>query len=125
MTANLDRSIAELTSLLTAGEVTARQLAEESLRRIAERDPGLGAFLLTIEDLALRSADAADAAIKSGSPGQLVGIPMAVKDVLCTRGVETTAGSKILKGFVPPYTATTVQRALDAGAVTVGKTNCD
>jgi aspartyl-tRNA(Asn)/glutamyl-tRNA(Gln) amidotransferase subunit A len=75
--------------------------------------------------LALAAADAADQAIGKGQPGTLAGIPMAVKDVLCTTGVETTAGSKILAGFEPPYTATTVQRALDAGAVLVGKTNCD
>src|SRR5207253_10968726 len=70
-------------------------------------------------------ARAADKAIKAGRAGPLTGIPMAVKDVLCVRGVETTAGSQILRGFKPPYTGTAVQRLFDAGAVMLGVTNCD
>src|SRR4029077_20008412 len=72
-----------------------------------------------------RQADVADRKIRAGEGGPLAGIPMAVKDVLCVRGVETTAGSKILAGFKPPYTATAVQRLFDAGAVMLGVTNCD
>src|SRR5207302_5826730 len=125
MTANLDLSIAELGAQLRGGATTARELAEESLQRIRERDWAFNAFLRTTEDQALTAADAADAAINAGTAGPLTGIPLGVKDVLCTAGAETTAGSKILKGFSPPYTATTVQRAFDAGAVMVGKTNCD
>src|SRR5205823_343152 len=68
---------------------------------------------------------AADKALKAGDPGPLTGIPMAVKDVLCVKGVETTAGSQILKGFKPPYTGTAVQRLFEAGAVMLGVTNCD
>jgi len=118
-------SIAELSAALKAGETSSRELAQASLDRVAEVDQKLGAFLTTTPELALEAADAADRAIASGAAGPLAGIPLAVKDVLCLKGVECTAGSKILAGFVPPYTATTVQRALDAGAVPIGKTNCD
>jgi aspartyl-tRNA(Asn)/glutamyl-tRNA(Gln) amidotransferase subunit A len=121
----LDGSISELTARLAAGEVTARSLAEASLARIDARDGALGAFLRTTREQALAAADTADAAIKAGGAGALAGIPMAVKDVLVTEGVETTAGSAILAGFIPPYTATTVARALAAGALPIGKTNCD
>jgi aspartyl-tRNA(Asn)/glutamyl-tRNA(Gln) amidotransferase subunit A len=118
-------SIAELSAALKAGETSSRELAQASLDRVAAVDQKLGAFLTTTPELALEAADAADRAIASGAAGPLAGIPLAVKDVLCLKGVECTAGSKILAGFVPPYTATTVQRALDAGAVPIGKTNCD
>ena len=125
MSVSLEMSIAELGLRLRAGEVTARELAEESLDRISARDGALGAFLRTTPDVALAAADTVDTAIADGRGGPLAGMPMAVKDVFCTEGVESTAGSKILKGFIPPYTATTVIRATDAGAVSVGKTNCD
>jgi aspartyl-tRNA(Asn)/glutamyl-tRNA(Gln) amidotransferase subunit A len=118
-------SIAELSAALRAGETSSRELAQAALDRVAEVDHKLGAFLTTTPELALEAADAADRAIASGGAGPLAGIPMAVKDVLCLKGVECTAGSKILAGFVPPYTATTVKRALDAGAAPIGKTNCD
>src|SRR5207247_9831866 len=74
---------------------------------------------------AAEQAQAADRALRDGTAGPLAGIPMAVKDVLCVKGVETTAGSQILKGFKPPYTGTAVQRLFDAGAVMLGVTNCD
>ena len=122
---SLDRPIAEIGAALRSGETSARDLAEASLARIANVDERLGAFLTTTAELALHAADAADGAIKAGTAGPLAGIPLAIKDVLCLKGVECTAGSKILAGFVPPYTATTVQRALDAGALPMGKTNCD
>ncbi len=95
------------------------------LSRIESADPDVKAFLRVTEDLALQQADAADRALKSGEAGPLTGIPMAVKDVLCVKGVETTAGSQILRGFKPPYTGTAVQRLFDAGAVMLGVTNCD
>src|SRR5438552_10417122 len=118
-------SIVELTAALKAGQTSSRELAQAALDRVAEVDHKLGAFLATTPGLALEAADVADRAIVSGIAGPLAGIPMAVKDVLCLKGVECTAGSKILAGFVPPYTATTVKRALAAGAVPIGKTNCD
>jgi aspartyl-tRNA(Asn)/glutamyl-tRNA(Gln) amidotransferase subunit A len=121
----LDRPVGEIGAALRAGETSARELAQASIDRIAALDGPLGSFLATTPELALGAADAADKAIKSGTAGPLAGIPLAIKDVLCLRGVECTAGSRILAGFIPPYSATTVQRALDAGMVPVGKTNCD
>jgi aspartyl-tRNA(Asn)/glutamyl-tRNA(Gln) amidotransferase subunit A len=105
--------IASIQRSLQSGDASAESLSAESHQRIAERDARVGAFLRTTPDQPVAVS------------GRLRGIPMAVKDVLCTKGVETTAGSKILAGFIPPYTATTVQKALDAGAAMVGKTNCD
>src|SRR5438309_2915049 len=121
----LEQGIVRLREALTRREVSARELTEESLRRIDDLDGKLHAFLRTTPELALRTAGAADASLAAGTAGPLAGIPMAIKDVLCLQDVETTASSKILQGFVPPYTATTVQRALDNGAVPVGKTACD
>ena len=122
---SLDRPISEIGAALGSGETTARELAQASIDRIAALDGALGAFLSTTPELALEAADAADVAIQAGTAGPLTGIPLAIKDVLCLKGAECTAGSRILAGFIPPYTATTVQRALDAGMVPVGKTNCD
>src|SRR5436309_783318 len=117
--------IARLRDHLRRREVRAREVVEESLARIERLDPSLNAFLRATPELGLRAAEAADAAMAAGTAPPLSGVPMGVKDVLCLEGVECTAGSRILKGFVPPYTATTVGRALDAGATPVGKTNCD
>src|SRR5215510_9650239 len=103
--------------MLRDREMSASELAVLHLNRIESADPDLKAFLRVTEDLALTQAEAADRALKAGEAGPLTGIPMAVKDVLCVKGVETTAGSKILTGFRPPYTGTAVQRLFDAGAV--------
>jgi len=79
-----------------------------------------------VADQAREAAAAIDAAVARGEdPGPLAGVPVAIKDTLCTRGVATTCGSRILDGWEPPYTATTVERILGAGGVVVGKTNCD
>jgi aspartyl-tRNA(Asn)/glutamyl-tRNA(Gln) amidotransferase subunit A len=122
---SLNRPIAEIGAALRKREISAPELAQASLNRIAEVDNSLGAFLTTTPELAFEAAAAAQSAVEAGTAGPLAGIPLAIKDVLSLSGVETTAGSKILAGFLPPYTATTVQRALDAGAVPIGKTNCD
>src|SRR5581483_9201771 len=105
--------------------MSASELAVLHLNRIESTDPDVKAYLRVTEDLALSQAEAADRALKAGEAGPLTGIPMAVKDVLCVRGVETTAGSQILRGFKPPYTGTAVQRLFDQGAVMLGVTNCD
>jgi aspartyl-tRNA(Asn)/glutamyl-tRNA(Gln) amidotransferase subunit A len=120
-------TLAECVSALRAGEVTAADLLERSRSRIAALDPRVNSFLGRTDELADRSAAEADRLLSGCEPGlpTLCGIPVAVKDVLCLEGAETTAGSRILRGFRPPYTATAVQRLLDAGAVVVGKTNCD
>ena len=120
-------TLAECAAALRAGEVTATALLERSRARIAALDPQVNAFLGRTDELADRAAAEADRLLAAGTPDlpALCGVPVAVKDVLCLEGAETTAGSRILQGFRPPYTATAVQRLLDAGAVLVGKTNCD
>src|SRR5690349_12589336 len=118
-------TISELRHLLDERELSARELLGLHLERIEDADADVKAYLRLTSEHAARQADEADRKIRAGEGGPLAGIPMAVKDVLCVRGVETTAGSKILGGFKPPYTATAVQRLFDAGAVMIGVTNCD
>ncbi len=118
-------TIAELHRHLVARDYSAQELLERQLNEIDRVDGAVRAFLRITEDLAWQQAEAADRAITSGTAGPLTGIPLAVKDVLCVRGVEATAGSQILRGFRPPYTGTAVQRLFDAGAVMLGVTNCD
>ena len=120
-------TLAECVAALRAGTVTAAELLERSRARIAALDPEVNAFLGRTDELADRAAAAADRHLAEdpATAPPLCGVPVALKDVLCLGGSETTAGSRILRGFRPPYTATAVQRLLDAGAVVVGKTNCD
>jgi aspartyl-tRNA(Asn)/glutamyl-tRNA(Gln) amidotransferase subunit A len=118
-------TLAELQRLLHARELSAKDLLSEHMMRIENVDGAVKAFLRTTPQLASEQAAAADRALKAGEAGPLAGIPMAVKDVLCVEGVETTAGSQILRGFKAPYTGTAVRRLFDAGAVMVGVTNCD
>jgi len=109
-----------------AGTRRARDVLEEHLQAVDAREAEVHAFNLVLADEARAAADAVDAAVASGAdPGPLAGVPVAVKDNLCTRGVPTTCGSKILEGWRPPYTATAVGRVVGAGGVIVGKTNCD
>jgi len=109
-----------------AGRRSARDVLEEHLAQIAARERDVHAFNLVTADDARVRADEIDAAVAGGEdPGPLAGVPIALKDNLCTRGVPTTCSSRILEGWRPPYDATVVQRVRDAGAVTVGKTNLD
>jgi len=118
-------TLTELQRLLHARELSAKDLLSEHMMRIENVDGAVKAFLRTTPQLASEQAAAADRALKAGEAGPLAGIPLAVKDVLCVEGVETTAGSQILRGFKPPYTGTAVGRLFEAGAVMVGVTNCD
>jgi aspartyl-tRNA(Asn)/glutamyl-tRNA(Gln) amidotransferase subunit A len=118
-------TITELQRLLQRRELSAADLLSEHLERIENVDDHVKAFIRLTPALAAQQAAAADNALKSGDAGPLAGIPLAVKDVLCVRGIETTAGSQILRGFKPPYTGTAVSRLFAAGAVMVGVTNCD
>jgi aspartyl-tRNA(Asn)/glutamyl-tRNA(Gln) amidotransferase subunit A len=116
----------ETAAAVRSGETTAVTVLEESLARIEARDPTLHAFLLVAHEEARAVAEAVDAAVERGEdPGPLAGVPVALKDNLCWRGVPTTCGSKILEGWRPPYTATVIERVLAAGGVPVGKTNMD
>ena len=110
---------------LANGDFTAVELTRSLLDRITALDDHIGAYLTVTADLALEQAHAADVRRSKGESGALLGLPMAFKDVLSTSGVETTCGSKILAGFVPPYDATVVGRLKDAGTVMLGKTNMD
>ncbi len=110
---------------LTSGDVSSVELTRSVLDRIDAVDARTGAYLLVTADAALAQAEAADARRAGGEVGPLLGIPLAIKDVLCTDGVTTTCASRILEGFVPPFDATVVARLKDAGAVLVGKTNMD
>jgi aspartyl-tRNA(Asn)/glutamyl-tRNA(Gln) amidotransferase subunit A len=126
-----DLTLLEAAAQLRAGQVSSRELTEACLERVAAVDPRLNAFLAVTPELARAAADAADErrAAWRRDPAvplhPLAGLPLAIKDVLCVRGTPTTAGSRILEGFHAPYTATAVQRLLDAGVVVLGKTNCD
>jgi aspartyl-tRNA(Asn)/glutamyl-tRNA(Gln) amidotransferase subunit A len=111
---------------MTSGDVTAAQVTEAHLARIAEHDPQVHAFLDVLTDRALDHARDVDARRERGEPvGPLAGVPVALKDVLCTRGLPTTCGSRMLDGHRPPYDATVVSRLRAADAVVIGKTNMD
>ena len=111
---------------VAAGRVTAREVLEHHLAAIGSRDGEINAFNLVTADHARARADAVDADVAAGRPvGPLAGVPVAVKDNMCTRGIDTTCSSRILRGWKPPYDATVVTRLNDAGAVMVGKTNLD
>jgi aspartyl-tRNA(Asn)/glutamyl-tRNA(Gln) amidotransferase subunit A len=107
-------------------EITATALAEAFLNKIENEDPKIGAFLLTTRERALEQAAQIDAIADRGDPlPALGGVPLGIKDVMVTKGIRTTAGSKILESFIPPYTSTAVARLEAAGAVVLGKLNCD
>jgi aspartyl-tRNA(Asn)/glutamyl-tRNA(Gln) amidotransferase subunit A len=111
---------------LAAGDFTAVELTQACLDRIAAVEGRVQAFLRVTGEQALAQAAAADLQRQRGEQSRpLLGIPLAIKDVLTTAGVETTCGSRILQGFIPPYTATAVQRLADAGMILLGKANCD
>jgi len=111
---------------LRAKKISARELTAEFYKRIEARNAGLNAYLALSPHRAYGQADKIDAFVAAGKPlPPLAGVPVAIKDVLSTRGITTTCGSKILEHYVPPYDATAVTRLEAAGAVILGKTNCD
>jgi aspartyl-tRNA(Asn)/glutamyl-tRNA(Gln) amidotransferase subunit A len=120
------KTLAGLREELAAGRIKATDLAGSYYDRIAKMNPHLNVYLSLTKERALEQANAADAAAAKGDPqGPLAGIPIAVKDVLVMRGAPATAGSKILKGYQPPYEATAVRKLEAADAVLLGKLNCD
>lgn len=121
-----DKSGMNLAVMLRKGEVSSREITESVFKRIEEREKTLNAYITTVKDAALKQAYQADEMFHRGEKLPLLaGIPIAIKDILCTKGIRTTCGSKILDNFIPTYNATAVDRVLKDGAVIIGKTNMD
>jgi aspartyl-tRNA(Asn)/glutamyl-tRNA(Gln) amidotransferase subunit A len=119
------QTIHALQDKIRSGETTAVEILESVFGRIDAVEKDIHAYLLLTRETALEEAVRADAAIRQGDAGPLTGIPIALKDLLCTRGITTTCASRILSNFVPAYDATVVEKLRDAGAVFTGKTNMD
>jgi aspartyl-tRNA(Asn)/glutamyl-tRNA(Gln) amidotransferase subunit A len=118
--------IAEWRGQLSRGEVSARELTDQHLSRIAAVEPSVHAYLEVTAERARADADRIDALRAAGEPlPPLAGVPLAIKDNLCTKGIATTCSSRMLEGFVPPYESTVTDRLWTAGAVLLGKTNLD
>ena len=123
---NAANTAAEIAAAVRAGTRSARQTVEDHLNAIATRESEIHAFNTILADEARAAADAIDHRVAMGEdPGPLAGVPVALKDNMCTRGIPTTCSSKILEGWKPPYNATVVDRIVAAGGVVVGKTNLD
>ena len=119
-------TFADLRQKLKSGEVSSKELVQEKINRIKDIDPTLNSFLTINTENALSAAEKIDKQIASGeSLSVLSGIPLAIKDNLCTKGIKTTCASKILANFVPPYESTVTKKLLKAGAIMIGKTNMD
>jgi len=119
------KTLAELSGLLQAGDVSSTELTEHFLSRIKQYDSTLNSFITVVEDQAMQQAAEADKLLKNGGAGPLTGVPIAHKDIFCTRGIRTSCGSKMLDNFISPYDATVVSKFKQAGVVTLGKTNMD
>src|SRR3989344_1948719 len=118
-------TIKELRKLLNTKQISAVELAKEFLSRIKEYDQDLRSFITVTEEEALAQAEEADRTIAAGEAGIFTGIPYAAKDLFSTRGIKTTAASKILEHFQPVYDATVIRKLKDQKAVLLGKTNLD
>ena len=122
----LDRSAVELVADLEAKKISSRQVVEASLERICRFDGEVKAFLHLDGDAALAKAKEIDERRAAGKPvGKLAGLPVAIKDVICTQGERTSCGSKMLENYKPPYDATVVRKLKEADAILIGKTNMD
>src|ERR1700677_4337918 len=119
-------TIAGIHAALQAKKISAREIASGVYAEIDRRNPELNAYLTLSRERAYSQADRVDAAVARGEKlPSLAGVPVAIKDVISTSGIRTTCGSKILESYIPPYDATAVTRLENAGAVILGKTNCD
>ena len=125
MTLPFELTIARAHELLTQREISSVELTRAILDRITRVEPQVGAFITVTPEAALKQAEEADRRIASGEIRPLTGIPLAIKDLISTKGVRTTCASRILEHYVPPYDATVITRLRDLGAVMVGKVNLD
>lgn len=120
------RSGAELAGLIASGEVTSLEVTESVIDRLEAVESRVRSYLTTTPEIALTKATQVDAAIRAGEKlGPLAGVPMALKDIICTKGIRTTAASKMLENYIPPYSATVADRLEAANTPMVGKTNLD
>ena len=128
-----DLDLTQAVQALRSGEISSRELTQASLERVERLEPQLNAFITRVPEYALGQAERADRQLADwrrsrASPSSLpplLGVPIAIKDVLCVAGLPCTCGSRILEDFIPPFNATAVQRLLEAGVVVIGKTNTD
>lgn len=120
-----DLTLAEARDQLRAGDITSLALTEAMFDRIETVDPQLKSYLRLTREKGLAQAADADQRLAAGESGPLLGVPIAIKDLICVEGVETTAGSKILEGFKPPYSAHVIDKLEAAGAIILGMTNTD
>ena len=120
-----EKTLAELSQALQSKTLSSVELTQHYLKRIETFDGKLNSYITVSPDLALTQAKAADERIAAGTATALTGIPLAHKDLFCTQGLRTSCGSKMLDNFIAPYESTVTQRFIDAGAVTLGKTNLD
>jgi aspartyl-tRNA(Asn)/glutamyl-tRNA(Gln) amidotransferase subunit A len=118
-------TIHEVHELLKARQLSSVELTQACLQRIKEAEPRVHALVTVTEELALRQAEKADQLIAAGDAHPLTGIPVVIKDNMCTKGIPTTCSSRMLKNFVPPYDATVVEKLNNCGAVIIGKANMD
>jgi aspartyl-tRNA(Asn)/glutamyl-tRNA(Gln) amidotransferase subunit A len=121
----LDKTLTQLADGLARGEFSSAELTKAYLERIEAHNTGLNAFITVTGDMALTQAAAADEKRAAGNAGPLTGLPIAHKDIFCTKGVRTSCGSRMLDNFIAPYESTVTSRLSDAGAVMLGKTNLD
>ena len=119
------KSVTELSAMLQAGQVSSVELTQHFLQRIKEHDGRLNSFITVCEEQALAQARAADEKLKAGNATPLTGVPIAHKDIFCTKGLRTSCASKMLDNFISPYDATVVSNMENAGVVMLGKTNMD
>ena len=119
------KTLAELSAMLQAGDVSSSELTGHFLSRIEQHDVTLNSFITVVADQAMAQAEDADRALKNGTAGALTGVPIAHKDIFCTSGIRTSCGSKMLDNFISPYDATVVSKFKQAGVITLGKTNMD
>src|SRR6185312_2420228 len=119
-------TVASTRTAIAEKQITATRLVEDFYNKIKADDREINAYLTLCEERALSQATRIDSLAGNGDPlPPLAGVPVAIKDVIVTRGVRSTAGSKILENFIPPYDCTAVARLETAGAIVLGKTNCD